>query len=115
MASTAKPDKQLAKLDGLLDKAVLAVPPPRDNLRRFARCTTVATTQRGTVPPTRDPRAAGERHHRSRRRWSARARVRSSSSGSPCDFAASDHRCSAAVTPSRRVRRLCDFCAPRGG
>ena len=31
MASTAKPDKQLAKLDGLLDKAVLAVPPPRDN------------------------------------------------------------------------------------
>ena len=76
MASTAKPDKQLAKLDGLLDKAVLAVPPPRDNFAAIiARCTTVATTQRGTVPPTRDPRAAGERHHRSRRRWSARARV----------------------------------------
>ena len=37
MTSTAKPDKQLAKLDGLLDKAVLAVPSPRDNFAAAIR------------------------------------------------------------------------------
>ena len=37
MASTSKPDKLLAKLDGLLDKAIRAVPRPRDNFAAAIR------------------------------------------------------------------------------
>jgi len=37
MVSTSKPDKLLVKLDGLIDKAVRAVPPPRDNFAAAIR------------------------------------------------------------------------------
>ena len=53
MASTAKQsDKLLAKLDGLLDQAVMVVPRPRDN---FAAAVRAMHDARGTatIPSTR--------------------------------------------------------------
>ena len=116
MASTSKPDKLLAKLDGLLDKAVLAVPRPRDNFAAAIRAMqTVATTLPGTGSAGSRPTSCWRETSPQLSMPERRSASPSSSSGSPCDFAPSNHRCFEAVTPGRRVRRLWDPVRRRGG